>query len=164
MEILDSELKENAPDKIAFVSFTKKGAYEGRDRAMEKFGHAANDLPYFRTLHSIAFTAGNFSRYDIISMKDYRALHGGDYVFILPHDERGVRDFTRPGHWINRAYSEERGTYYIDYETQTYFQNVTEVSDWYRIQTGRRNSVYDYAVSRPGFGMQWNYPARSERT
>ena len=106
--------------------------------------------------------------YDInhceLIMKDFRAMYGGNYVFILPHDERGVRDFSTTGHWINRAYSEERGTYYIDYETQTYFQNVTEVSDWYRIQTGRRNSVYDYAVSRPGFGMQWNYPARSERT
>ena len=106
--------------------------------------------------------------YDInqceLIMKDYRAQYGGNYVFILPHDERGVRDFSIPGHWINRAYSEDLGTYYIDYETQTYFQNVTEVSDWYRIQTGRRNSVYDYAVSRPGFGMQWNYPARSERT
>ena len=55
MKILEKELKEHAPDKIAFVSFTKKGTYEGRSRALEKFDYKEGDLPYFRTLHSIAF-------------------------------------------------------------------------------------------------------------
>ena len=59
MEILKEELKTNAPDKIAFVSFTKKGAYEGRDRAIAEFGYKKEDFPFFRTLHSIAFRALN---------------------------------------------------------------------------------------------------------
>jgi superfamily I DNA/RNA helicase len=72
MEILNNELEKNDPDRIAFVSFTRKGAYEGRDRAMEKFNLTENDFPYFRTLHSIAFRQGGFSKYDMISKKDYK--------------------------------------------------------------------------------------------
>jgi superfamily I DNA/RNA helicase len=72
MDVLEKELKENDPNKIAFVSFTRKGTYEGLNRAMVKFNYKEEDLPYFRTLHSIAFRQGNFSKYDIISKKDYK--------------------------------------------------------------------------------------------
>ena len=72
MEILEKELQENDPDRIAFVSFTRKGAYEGRDRAMQKFNYCEDDFPYFRTLHSIAFRQGGFSKYDMIGKKDYK--------------------------------------------------------------------------------------------
>ncbi len=72
MSILEEELQQNDPDRIAYVSFTKKGSYEGRDRAMELFNYKKSDLPYFRTLHSIAFKEGNYSKYDLISKKDYR--------------------------------------------------------------------------------------------
>jgi len=72
MEILDTELKRTTPDKIAFVSFTRKGAYEGRDRAIKKFNLKEDDFPYFRTLHSIAFKELGLSRYDMIGKKDYK--------------------------------------------------------------------------------------------
>ena len=38
IDILEKELKENDPDRIAYVSFTRKGTYEGKNRAMEKDG------------------------------------------------------------------------------------------------------------------------------
>jgi len=72
LEILEEELKQNEPDKIAFVSFTRKGTYEGADRAKDKFNYRDEDLPYFRTLHSIAFRSAQLSKYDIISKKDYK--------------------------------------------------------------------------------------------
>lgn len=72
MNILEQELKENDPDKIAFVSFTKKGSYEGRDRAMRRFGYKEADFPYFRTLHSIAFRELGLSKYDVINSKNYK--------------------------------------------------------------------------------------------
>jgi superfamily I DNA/RNA helicase len=72
INLLKSLLKDNDPDKIAFVSFTKKGSYEGRDRAMEEFVFKENDFPYFRTLHSIAFRDLKVSRYDMISKRHYK--------------------------------------------------------------------------------------------
>ncbi len=74
IDILEKELKQNDPDKIAYVSFTRKGTYEGKNRAMERFGYREQDLPYFRTLHSIAFREGNYSKYDMISKKDYKTF------------------------------------------------------------------------------------------
>ena len=74
MEILEHELSINEPDKIAFVSFTRKGTYEGAERARTKFGYKESDMPFFRTLHSIAFRRGQFSKYDMISKRDYRAF------------------------------------------------------------------------------------------
>jgi superfamily I DNA/RNA helicase len=74
MEILEEELTRHDPDKIAFVSFTRKGTYEGAERAKIKFGYKDADIPYFRTLHSVAFRRGQFSKYDMISKRDYKAF------------------------------------------------------------------------------------------
>lgn len=72
MDILEEELKLVEPDQIAFVSFTRKGTYEGQGRANELFGLTPEELPYFRTLDSLAFRAGNFSRNDMMKKEDYR--------------------------------------------------------------------------------------------
>ena len=74
LNILEKELKEHDPDKIAFVSFTRKGSYEGRDRAVDKFNYRKEELKYFRTLHSIAFRECGFSKYDLISKKEYKTF------------------------------------------------------------------------------------------
>jgi DNA helicase-2/ATP-dependent DNA helicase PcrA len=56
MEIMEKELNDGIlPSRIAFVSFTKRAAGEAARRAMEKFDLDEKDLPYFRTLHSLAF-------------------------------------------------------------------------------------------------------------
>ena len=72
LEILEKELKSHDPNKIAYVSFTKEGAYQGRDRALERFNYNETDFPYFRTLHSIAFRKLNMKRAQMISKKDYK--------------------------------------------------------------------------------------------
>lgn len=69
---LEDLLKVYAPEEIAFVSFTKKGAYEGKERAIKKFGFNEKQTPYFRTLHSIAFKELNLKVSDIIDRHDYR--------------------------------------------------------------------------------------------
>ena len=43
------------PHEIAFIAFTRKAANEARDRACEKFGLNVDQIPFFRTLHSLAF-------------------------------------------------------------------------------------------------------------
>ena len=52
---MEKHLKNTDPDRIGFFSFTQKAAYHARDRAMKKFNFSEDDLPYFRTLHSLAF-------------------------------------------------------------------------------------------------------------
>ena len=44
------------PSQVGFFSFTKKAANEARDRAAQRFDlDAEKDLPYFRTIHSLAY-------------------------------------------------------------------------------------------------------------
>lgn len=51
---VEQELKRTDPDKIGYYTFTRRGATEAQDRAMQKFGLGRRDLPHFRTLHSEA--------------------------------------------------------------------------------------------------------------
>jgi len=45
------------PNRIGYLAFTRKAANEARDRVMKKFGFDEEDIPYFRTIHSLAFKA-----------------------------------------------------------------------------------------------------------
>jgi DNA helicase II / ATP-dependent DNA helicase PcrA len=42
-----------APDRVGYVSYTRRAADEARDRARLNFGLGRDELPYFRTLHSL---------------------------------------------------------------------------------------------------------------
>jgi len=71
MNDIEKTLENVSPEKIAFVTFTKEGAENGKKRAMEKFGIKAEDLPYFGTLHSMAFRANGMNRASVIQKKHY---------------------------------------------------------------------------------------------
>lgn len=66
------------PSRIAFVSFTRKAASEAAERAIERFGLMRSDLPFFRTLHSLAYSAAGISQGEVMSSADYQAF--GDVV------------------------------------------------------------------------------------
>lgn len=71
------EIEMNAgvpPDRIAFVSFTKKAADEAIVRACERFNLSQRQFPYFRTLHSLAFRELNLRRGDVIGKTQYNEL------------------------------------------------------------------------------------------
>ena len=54
--LIEDELeKGTAPDRIGFFTFTKKAVNEGKERAILRFDLSNRDLPFFRTLHSLAF-------------------------------------------------------------------------------------------------------------
>ena len=75
IDIVESLLNEGyKPDEIAYVSFTREGAYHGREEAMNKFNLKAKDFPYFKTLHSIAFTNGGFNIDEMVSPRHYKIL------------------------------------------------------------------------------------------
>lgn len=72
IDLLEKLLLKYEPEEIAFVSFTKKGAYEGRDRAIKKFNFEADRFPYFRTLHSIAFKECGLSKKNVLGRRHYK--------------------------------------------------------------------------------------------
>lgn len=56
LKIIDEQLSRGvAPHRIGYVTFTRKAAQEGLERACAKFKLEADEFPYFRTLHSLAF-------------------------------------------------------------------------------------------------------------
>jgi len=83
---VDKYLKNTDPDKIGFFSFTQKAAYEARDRAMKKFNFSEDDLPYFRTLHSLAFRRLGLKKEDVMQSKHYEDLGKKMNVRLDYHD------------------------------------------------------------------------------
>ena len=71
---VDKCLKQTDPNKIGYFSFTLKAAYEARDRAMKKFDYTEDDLPYFRTLHSLAFRRLGIKKENVMQKRHYEDL------------------------------------------------------------------------------------------
>ena len=57
LNMVDTAIQEGTdPSNIAFLAFTRKAAYEAKERAARRFDlNPDKDLPYFRTLHSLAY-------------------------------------------------------------------------------------------------------------
>ena len=56
LDLVDDFLRSGTDIKrIGYFSFTKKAAWEATRRAEEKFMIDQKEIPYFRTLHSLAF-------------------------------------------------------------------------------------------------------------
>jgi len=62
------------PEKIAFLSFTKKAAQEAVDRACLKFGFDQKRFPHFRTLHSLAFKWTGMNADDVMKPADMQFI------------------------------------------------------------------------------------------
>jgi DNA helicase-2/ATP-dependent DNA helicase PcrA len=69
---VDDYLKQTDPDKVGYFAFTQKAAYEARDRAVKKFNLTEDDLPYFRTLHSLAFRRLGIKKEDVMQRRHYQ--------------------------------------------------------------------------------------------
>ena len=71
---VDDYLKQTDPDKIGYFAFTQKAAHEARDRAIRKFNLTEDDLPYFRTLHSLAFRKLGLKKDNVMQPRHYKDL------------------------------------------------------------------------------------------
>ena len=71
---VDDYLKETDPDKVGYFAFTKKAANEAKERAMDKFNLGEDDLPYFRTLHSLAFRRLGINKENVMQRRHYEDL------------------------------------------------------------------------------------------
>ena len=83
---VDKYLKQTDPDKIGYFSFTQKAAYEARDRAMSKFNFSEDDLPYFRTLHSLAFRRLGIKKDDVMQRRHYEDLGRKMHLIVDYHE------------------------------------------------------------------------------
>lgn len=84
-----------APDRIGYFSFTKKAAREAVDRACQKFSLDRKQLPYFRTLHSLCFSASGMSNSDVFDGK--RILEFGDWIGLKLSETQRLDDTTKFG-------------------------------------------------------------------
>ena len=94
--MVDEELARGVPpDKIAYVSFTKRAAQEAVSRASEKFDLDREQLRYFRTLHSMCFNALGLSNADVFEGK--KLIEFGDWIGVEMSEMRASDDGTLAG-------------------------------------------------------------------
>ena len=75
MNIIESLLEKGVkPEEIGFISFTKKATTEARDKARSRFGFEADAMPFFRTIHSLAFRQLGLSRQQVMQHNHYQEL------------------------------------------------------------------------------------------
>ena len=75
IEIVQQELDSGTPpERIAFVSFSRKAADEARDRAAAKLNMDVNQMVWFRTLHSFAFQYMGLAPKQVLIGKDYTKI------------------------------------------------------------------------------------------
>ena len=83
LDIMEEELARGVrPERLAFVSFTKKAVGEAAARASLKFSLTTRELPYFRTIHSLAYRLLGVTQGEIMQHKHWDELGGAlGYTF-----------------------------------------------------------------------------------
>ena len=74
LQEVDKYLKTTDPNRIGYFSFTQKAAYHARDEAIKAFNLTEDDLPYFRTLHSLAFRRLGLKKENVMQRSHYEDL------------------------------------------------------------------------------------------
>lgn len=74
LDRLTEELRTVPPDRIAFLTFTRRAKAEAVERVQKQLGIAPKDLPFFRTIHSMAFRALGLKDGEVAGFKDLCAF------------------------------------------------------------------------------------------
>ncbi|HYD35946.1 MAG TPA: ATP-dependent helicase [Vitreimonas sp.] len=75
LSLVDEQFQKGIePNRIGFFSFTTKAANEAVERACTKFKLKPTDLPYFKTVHSLAFNWLGMSTQGVLNRKHYRQI------------------------------------------------------------------------------------------
>lgn len=70
LSIVEEELARGTPpDRIAYVTFTKRAAEEAITRAVKKFSLIRSQFPYFKTLHALCYHQLGVRSGDVINFK-----------------------------------------------------------------------------------------------
>lgn len=91
LNIVEAELAAGVePNRIAYVSFTKKAMEEAISRATSRFNYKETDFCYFRTLHSTCFRMLRLRRGDVMGKAHFEELGGLlGYKFSKRKDDDG---------------------------------------------------------------------------
>lgn len=78
LHIVERELAAGIPaSQVAFVTFNKDASDSSRTRAAAQFGlNAKDDLPWFRTIHSLAYAGLGVQRDEMMSKRDWLEFAG----------------------------------------------------------------------------------------
>lgn len=93
MRIIEEKIRSGVPSReICCISFTRKAAYEVKTRMMKKFSLAEEDLPWFRTLHSMAFITLGYTKNQMMGKSDYFSIAEqlGIYITLRGINEDGT--------------------------------------------------------------------------
>lgn len=75
LHIVKTRIKDGlSPDQICFISFTRKAANEARDRMCDAHNLQPEQVPWFRTLHSLAFQQVGLNKSSVMGLGDYIKL------------------------------------------------------------------------------------------
>ena len=90
------------PYKIGYFAFTNRASDEARERAYSKFNLGSDDLPFFRTLHSLAFQRLGLSRSQVLNDEQRREFGHLMGLEIRGHNslEEGSLAFSKKGDQI----------------------------------------------------------------
>jgi DNA helicase-2/ATP-dependent DNA helicase PcrA len=156
LDLVDAALASGvSPHQIAFLAFTRKAAREAKERAAQRFNlNPEDDLPFFRTLHSLAFRLIGMRSEQLMTADHYRELSNRVGIALIsgvgdvdPDDEfSGVLKRESP---ILRLISLARlkmVPLQTEYNRSSIEQNWTEVEYVSRSLTEykRVNNLYDY--------------------
>lgn len=72
LDVIKGFVQQGIPlERIAFVTFTKKAATEAQERMSALFGVPLSRIPYFRTIHSMAFRGVHASKEQMMDQDKY---------------------------------------------------------------------------------------------
>ena len=138
LEKVDEYLKTTNPDRIGYFAFTRKAANEARSRAMKKFNLEEDDLPYFRTLHSLAFKSLGLKKNQVMQKRHYEDLGRKEHLFLdyNDYDEEETGLFTTKSDYlriinlaklrnisIDEQYNLKEHNQDVEYETLIHLSN-----------------------------------------
>ncbi len=100
------------PDRIAFVSFTKAACREAKERACLRFGFEDDDLPYFQTIHSLAFKMAGGRRAGEVMAERHWKQFGEACTYSFTEDRQSdlpfFASFTTSGDQLRAVYDMSR--------------------------------------------------------
>lgn len=136
LEIVAEEMSHGVPaNMIAFVTFTKTAAIEAKERAARLFGlDPEHDLPWFRTIHSLAYSRLATQRDEMMDRRDWREFSGvvGEYLTGSYSSEEGVPSSgNMTGDQLLRI-CDFAGTSLLSLEEA--WHHLDEAVDWYRLK------------------------------
>ena len=90
--------------------------------------------------------------------KDYQAKYGGDFILVQPLKDNGAFDLGQyNGHWINKAWNKEVGTYYYDAQNNVYYSSSQSVELSFEGYWNKDVVVLNYNKGEIPFALIWHY-------